>query len=75
MKRGPNVRFEEGINTIFVAQATRIRVPRIYAMYRAGTTNVIVMEEIHGFTLHNVWDRLSPEEKEKVLDQTRDCFA
>lgn len=66
----------EGENMVFVQQNTRIKVPRVYALYMndAATKSYIVMEYIEGDTLEAAWPLLSEAEKEKITGILKGYF-
>ncbi|KAK2807023.1 hypothetical protein FQN50_005597 [Emmonsiellopsis sp. PD_5] len=66
----------EGVNMLFVHQATKIKVPRVYALYNdpESSTNYIVMEFIEGDTLDTQWASLSHGQKSDITTTLRQYF-
>ncbi|CZR69578.1 uncharacterized protein PAC_19478 [Phialocephala subalpina] len=73
VKYGSCVTLIECENMLFVSQSTKIRVPRVYAIYSSSQTgaNYIVMENIVADTLDSRWRSLSTAQKEKICTQLR----
>lgn len=65
------VNLQEGENMLFIKQVTTIPVPTIYALYREGGYNVIVMEYVRGTVLKKVWPQLPLVGKETFTKQIR----
>lgn len=77
VKFGPWVEPIEGENMRFVREHTDINVPRVYAVYQRvlpkGTKfTYIVMEEVPGDTLQNMWEKLDDGGKLKICRQLRE---
>ncbi|PGH07232.1 hypothetical protein AJ79_06336 [Helicocarpus griseus UAMH5409] len=62
----------EGVNMLFVQQATKVKVPRVYALYNdpESSMNYIVMEFIKGNTLDTQWACLADYQKDCHNTQT-----
>ena len=69
VKFGSEVKLEEGVNTTFVQQATKVPVPAIYAMFHKNGESFIIMERIRGEPLGGVWYSLDNKKKKHVLEQ------
>lgn len=77
VKFGPWVEPIEGENMRFVREHTHINVPRVYAVYRRvlrrGTKyTYIIMDEVPGDSLQNMWDTLDDAGKLKICMQLRE---
>ncbi|EEQ34510.1 hypothetical protein McanMca71_002511 [Microsporum canis] len=79
VKYGHSVQLDliEGENMIFIRHATRIRVPKVYALYTVPETsmNYIVMEYIEGKPLDTQWKSLSDREKEGIMSTLKQYFT
>lgn len=69
VKFGLGVDLIEGENMLFVQENTKIRVPRVYALYTNSESRkkYIVMERIFGQTVRSAWPNLAPSEKTSLL--------
>lgn len=58
----------EGENMLFVQQNTRVKVPRVYALYHDSelSQNYIVMEYIEGNSLESQWACLTHDERSDI---------
>ncbi|EGE00899.1 hypothetical protein TESG_08194 [Trichophyton tonsurans CBS 112818] len=67
----------EGENMIFLRHATKIKIPKVYALYNVPetSTNYIVMEYVEGKTLDTQWKSLSDREKEDITSTLKQYFA
>lgn len=71
----------EGENMNFVRQnAPAVRVPKVYAIYQREVTphtpiTYIIMEEVQGLPLDDLWDELDTWQKKDVCNQLRDAFV
>ncbi|OIW30981.1 phosphotransferase enzyme family protein, partial [Coniochaeta ligniaria NRRL 30616] len=76
VKYGWQVHLVEGDSMIFVAKSTKIRVPKVYAMFTEVSTNLkfIVMEYISGKTLADRWEELDQDQKQAIATQLRRYF-
>ena len=66
----------EGRTMLFLAQSTKIPVPRVYALFQnsAKNTTYIVMERIKGRSLDLEWPRMDAAIKDAVATQLRNVF-
>lgn len=76
VKFGPQIDLLEGENMIFVAQATSVNVPRVYALFKdpSGEVGYIVMERIAGRSLESQWLELNEEKKAAIVTKLRKVF-
>ena len=76
VKYGPGVSLQEGENMLFVRQATNVRVPTVYALFREEATgdNFIVQEFIPGKSLACHWNSFNAASKEDVVAQLQRYF-
>ncbi|TPX25060.1 hypothetical protein DIZ76_010509 [Coccidioides immitis] len=74
--RASQVDLLEGLNMLFVQQATKLKVPRVYALYNdpESSTNYIIMEFIKGDTLDTQWAHLTHCEKSEIAMILRQYF-
>ncbi|KAI9801326.1 MAG: hypothetical protein M1825_003304 [Sarcosagium campestre] len=75
VKFGPQVDLAEGQNMLFVARATSVPVPRIYALFREppcdSGQSYIVMERVIGETLDSCWLSFNWQQKEDICMKLR----
>ncbi|KKZ64204.1 hypothetical protein EMCG_01489 [[Emmonsia] crescens] len=66
----------EGVNMLFVQQATKVKVPQVYALYQdsESSTNYIIMEFIKGDTLDTQWAQLTRCQKSEIATTLRQYF-
>ncbi|KAF3914870.1 hypothetical protein ABW20_dc0105684 [Dactylellina cionopaga] len=66
-------RLTEGATMQYVAENTKIPVPKVYGCYKDEETQAthIVMELIDGDCLENVWDKFDQERKEDIINQLK----
>lgn len=74
--RADQVDLLEGLNMLFAQQATKVKVPRVYALYNEpeSSTNYVVMEYIKGDTLNTQWAYLTHGEKSEIATTLRQYF-
>ncbi|CBX96513.1 hypothetical protein IAQ61_005619 [Plenodomus lingam] len=77
VKTGDSVRSAEAAAMKLVRSKTNIPVPEVWNTYIDPITGHtrIVMEFIQGDCLKDVWDKYTPEDKERVIDQLREMFS
>lgn len=65
-----------GVNMLFVQQTTRVKVPRVYALYNdpESSTNYIIMEYIEGDSLDTQWAHFTDSEKCEIATTLRQYF-
>ncbi|KAI9835136.1 MAG: hypothetical protein M1819_002505 [Sarea resinae] len=63
----------EGENMLFVSAQTRVKLPKVNALYNDPETaiNYVIMEYIEGEVLTTLWPRLSPKEKKDIIASLR----
>lgn len=73
VKYGDAAEEVEAATIIFLRQTTSINLPKVYAVYRSGVKDmlVVIMEYIPGSNLHEAWPMLSAAQKEKVCLELR----
>ncbi|OAT08340.1 phosphotransferase enzyme family protein [Blastomyces gilchristii SLH14081] len=66
----------EGVNMAFVQQATKVKIPRVYALYNdpESLTNYIIMEFIEGNSLDTQWAHFTNCQKCEVATTLRQYF-
>ncbi|OJD16941.1 hypothetical protein AJ78_02923 [Emergomyces pasteurianus Ep9510] len=78
VKCGPASQIDllEGVNMLFVQQATKVKVPRVYALYNdpESSRNYIVMEFIEGHSLDTQWAHLTDFQKCEIATTLRQYF-
>ncbi|KAF3918725.1 hypothetical protein AA313_de0209287 [Arthrobotrys entomopaga] len=70
-------RLSEGAAMQYVAEHTKIPVPKVYGCYKDDETQKthIVMEYIEGDCLEDLWDELELDKKEDIINQLRQILA
>ncbi|KAH9863701.1 hypothetical protein J1614_009633 [Plenodomus biglobosus] len=76
VKTGASVRLAEAAAMRLVRSKTNIPVPEVWHAYTDSATGHarIVMEFVEGDCLVDVWEKYTPEEKERVIEQLRDML-
>ncbi|KAL2689332.1 hypothetical protein Neosp_003385 [[Neocosmospora] mangrovei] len=83
VKFGTKVDPIEGDNMNFVRQNVKVagvRVPTVYAIYQREVTpqtniTYIIMEDVDGHSLDELWDTISTDEKRAVSNRLRELFV
>ncbi|KAG5954688.1 hypothetical protein E4U57_004213 [Claviceps arundinis] len=75
IKYGLDVSLTEGENMLFVRQTQPLLAPEVFALFSVetdhGRVNYIIMENVVGDRLDQVWDRLGTPEKCRIADTLR----
>ncbi|KAG5977799.1 hypothetical protein E4U56_006918 [Claviceps arundinis] len=75
IKYGLDVSLTEGENMLFVRQTQPLLAPEVFALFSVetdhGRVNYIIMENVVGDRLDQVWDRLDTPEKCRIADTLR----
>ncbi|KAG6032753.1 hypothetical protein E4U40_005958 [Claviceps sp. LM458 group G5] len=76
IKYGQNVSLTEGENMLFVRHTQPLLAPEVFALFsvenaKGGRVNYIIMENVVGDRLDQVWDRLGTPEKCRIAGELR----
>ncbi|KAJ5587983.1 uncharacterized protein N7459_003748 [Penicillium hispanicum] len=72
VKKAQDLRIHEASNLRFVAEKTSIPVPKVHDVrWEDGVLVGIVMDYMPGKSLEDVWDTLSPDQKQSITQQLR----
>jgi len=76
VKTGGNTEMAEALTMKIVGEKTSVPVPRVLNAYRhesgyGGTHGTIIMEQVEGEELGNIWDDMTSEEKSAIIEQLR----
>lgn len=76
VKYGVQVDPIEGQTMLYIAQSTKVPIPRIYSIFQTSATDTtyIVMERIQGTSLDLEWSRMSSASKEAVASCLQTIF-